>query len=128
MVHMDRGFEGVTQGMSSLWLASRRLVRWCVCCASEAEGPVGVEKASRILQVHVVASRAGLAVPTLEKKDFLSDPGGDSRCEAAFSGGDAGEAANIGATSPEDTAQSVAKHLVGDRGCRKGPGDNVARS
>ncbi len=53
-------------------------------------------------------------MPTLEEKDFLCDSGGDGRSKATLSGGDAGEAANIRAAGPEDAAQGVAEHLIGD--------------
>ena len=81
---------------------------------SEPEGPVGVEEAGWILKVHVVAGGSRLAVPALEEQDFLRDAGGYGCGEAALSGGDAGEAADVGAAGPEDAAQRIAEHLVRD--------------
>jgi hypothetical protein len=79
-----------------------------------AEGPVGVEEAGRVLQMHVVAGCAGLAVTTLEEQDLFRNSGGDGRSEATLPGGDAREAAGIRAAGPENAAQGVAEHLVGD--------------
>ena len=81
---------------------------------SKTEGPVGVKKAGRVLKVHVVAGGSSLAVPALEEQDFLRDAGGYGCGEAALSGGDAGEAADVGAAGPEDAAQRITEHLVRD--------------
>ena len=72
-----------------MWPARARRLQVCYRVQSEAEGPVRVEQAGRVLQVHVVASRTGLAVATLEKKDLLGDTGGDGRGQAALPSRDA---------------------------------------
>ncbi len=65
--------------------------------------------------MHVVASGASLAVSTLKKEDLLGDTGGDGSGQATLPSRDSGETTDICPASPEDAAQGVAEHLVGDR-------------
>ncbi len=99
-----------------MWPARARRLQVCYRVQSEAEGPVRVEQAGRVLQVHVVASRTGLAVATLEKKDLLGDTGGDGRGQAALPSRNAGKTADIRTAGPENATQGVAEHLIGDGG------------
>ena len=68
--------------------------------------------------MHVVVGGAGLAMAALKdsEEDLLGEASGNCRGEAALPGGDAGETADVGTAGPEDSAQGVAKHLVGDAG------------
>ena len=80
-----RGYKPCFQGPSwGVWIAG------LLCHVGgerlELESAEGVEEAVWLLQVHVVACCAGLAVAALEEEDLLGHACGDGGGEAALTG------------------------------------------
>ena len=103
----------------------RRLGCLATPCGLQLEGTEGVEEPVEFLRVHVVACRACLAVPALEKEDVLGYSGGDGGREASLASRDPGEARHVGATSAQGPSKRVSKHE--DRYRAGGGGGGAAR-
>ena len=75
----------------------------------QLEGTEGVEESFEFLRAHVVACRACLAVPALEKEDVLGYSGGDGGRGASLASRDPGEARHVGTTSAQGPSKRVSK-------------------
>ena len=79
----------------------------------QAEGAKGVKQASRILEVHVVACGAGLAVPALQEQDLLRDAGRDSRGQTPLACRNARKVRYVGPALAQQPADAITDHLTG---------------
>jgi hypothetical protein len=86
--------------------------KWCMKLMQhlEPKGLVCGEEEREVLQMHVGASGAVLAVTTLETDDLLSDTCGDGRGRPAFACKDARDVHWVVPTEGRHSADSVPHH------------------